>query len=237
MPNKKWTSAGGVVLPDREKPWRVYVVKPSNNYGPWCFPKGKVDPGESKEATAVREVQEEAGVPAELVPGAYLGTGEGQYSITHYYLMVQTGRAGATDFETEEVRLVTFEQAEGLFASAGNQRDVGILARARDYLTKESASEPMKEAKEPINELHLSLLGKVFFTAVAAWLVGKLTNLKIRGTEDEVMAVSNAMMASHRFQEELQSPGATVESVMNKLGLKHASAREFERVLGIEWPL
>ena len=89
----------------------------------------------------------------------------------------------------------------------------------------------------PINELRLNLLGKIFFAAVGAWVVGKATNLKIRGTHEEVQAVSAAMMASRRFQEELERPGATVESVMQHLGLKHASAREFERILGVPWPL
>lgn len=94
----------------------------------------------------------------------------------------------------------------------------------------------MSEPKQ-LNELKLNLLGKIFFTAVGAWLVGKATSMKIRGTPDEVQAVANAMMASRRFQEELNRSGATVESVMNKLGLKHASAREFERILGVPWPL
>ena len=89
----------------------------------------------------------------------------------------------------------------------------------------------------PINELKLNLLGKIFFASVGAWLVGKAVNMKIRGTPDEIQAVSNAMMASRRFQEELNRDGATVESVMQKLGLKHATAREFERVLGVPWPL
>ncbi len=88
-----------------------------------------------------------------------------------------------------------------------------------------------------LNELKLNLLGKIFFTACAAWLVGKVVNLKVRGTEAEVNAVGNAMMASRRFQEELRAPGATVESVMQKLNLKHASARDFERILGVPWPL
>jgi hypothetical protein len=89
----------------------------------------------------------------------------------------------------------------------------------------------------PINELKLNLLGKIFFAAVGAWVVGKATNLKVRGTQEEIQAVSAAMMASRRFQEELERPGATVESVMQHLGLKHASAREFERILGVPWPL
>lgn len=90
---------------------------------------------------------------------------------------------------------------------------------------------------KPLNELKLNLLGKLFFASCAAWLVGKATNMKIRGTQAEVNAVANAMLASRRFQEELSRPGATVESVMQKLGLKHATAREFERILGVPWPL
>lgn len=89
----------------------------------------------------------------------------------------------------------------------------------------------------PLNELRLNLLGKIFFTAAAAWLVGRAINLKVRGTPSEVQAVASAMMASRRFQQELNRPGASVESVMQKLNLKHASAREFERILGIPFPL
>jgi len=245
MPRDKWTSAGGVVLDKLEEPYHVYVVKPSNNYGPWCFPKGRVDPGEDLHSTALREVQEEAGVPAKIIPGANLGTGVGSYSITHYFLMVQDGPLGSHDHETEEVRLATFDEARELFSSDGNSRDVGILGRAISYLDANKSEKkeevPMSEAPSPkkpmINELHVNLLGKIFFTACAAWLVGKATNIKLRGTQEEIRAVSEAMMSSRRFQEELENPGATMDSVMNKLGLKHASAREFERILNVPWPL
>lgn len=93
------------------------------------------------------------------------------------------------------------------------------------------------DTKGPINELKLNLLGKIFFTAAAAWLVGRAINMKIRGTPDEVQAVASAMMASRRFQDELNRTGASVESVMQKLNMKHATAREFERILGVPWPL
>jgi hypothetical protein len=93
------------------------------------------------------------------------------------------------------------------------------------------------DTRVPINELKLNLLGKIFFVTAAAWLVGKAVNMKVRGSPHEVQAVSNALMASRRFQDELNRPGATVESVMQKLDLKHASAREFERILGVPWPL
>lgn len=90
---------------------------------------------------------------------------------------------------------------------------------------------------QPINELHTNLLGKVLFVAIGAWLVGRATNLAIRGSRSDVQVVVDAMLASKRFQDELKRPNATVQSVMDKLNLKHASVAEFERVLGIKWPL
>jgi hypothetical protein len=94
----------------------------------------------------------------------------------------------------------------------------------------------MEDKKGPINELHVNLLGKIFLAGIAAWMVGKATNLKIRGSKQEIDAVSNALLSSRRFQEEISKPGATVQSVMQKLGMKQLSAKEFERVLGVPWP-
>lgn len=93
------------------------------------------------------------------------------------------------------------------------------------------------ENKEPINELKVNLLGKVFFATLGAWLVGKYVNTKLRGSQSEIEAVGNALASSRRFQDELNRPGASVESVVQKLGIKHMSASEFERVLGVPWPL
>ena len=83
----------------------------------------------------------------------------------------------------------------------------------------------MNRDVKQLNELHLNLAGKLFFAACGAWLLGKATNMKLRGTKDEIDAVANAMISSRRFQDELNRPGATVQSVIDKLGLKHASAR------------
>lgn len=91
--------------------------------------------------------------------------------------------------------------------------------------------------KEAINELKVNLLGKIFFATLGAWLVGKFVNTKLRGSREEIEAVANALAASKRFQDEMNRPGATVDSVIQKLGVKHMSASEFERVLGVPWPL
>jgi 8-oxo-dGTP pyrophosphatase MutT (NUDIX family) len=132
-PKEKWVSAGCVVLPSLHPDDLnfVYVIKPSNNYGPWSFPKGRIDQGETATQAARREVQEEAGLVVSILPGGYLGKGVGRFSITHYYVAVQVGGSpGPQDHEVEEVRLVSFEQAWKLFKSSGNNRDVDILQKA-----------------------------------------------------------------------------------------------------------
>lgn len=93
------------------------------------------------------------------------------------------------------------------------------------------------DQKEPINELKVNLLGKIFFGTLAAWLVGKAVNTKLRGSKDQIDAITAALTSSRKFQDELNRPGATVDSVVEKLGIKHMSATEFERKLGVPWPL
>lgn len=92
-------------------------------------------------------------------------------------------------------------------------------------------------APRPVNELHVNTLGKIFFATLGAYAIGRMTGLIVRGSKDECEAVGNACLASRRFQQELNRDGATVQSVMQKLGLYNASKEEFENALGIEWPL
>ena len=59
-------SAGGVAFRwrDSEPEIAIVSVKPKLR---WQLPKGIVDPGESPQITAVREVREEAGIEADLL--------------------------------------------------------------------------------------------------------------------------------------------------------------------------
>lgn len=132
VPIEKWTSAGGVVFPSMEDFEHVYIIKPANNYGPWSFPKGQVDEGETKEKAAIREVWEETGIRAKILPGeSYIGKGTGSHSITHYFLMVQTGGSPRPTEETERVLLLSWEEAARKFKSANNSRDYKILRKAQ----------------------------------------------------------------------------------------------------------
>ena len=94
----------------------------------------------------------------------------------------------------------------------------------------------MKE-ENIVSELKLNVLGKILLVTLGAWIVGKVVSTKIRGSKTDVETIGNALMASRRFQDELNHPGASVDSVIRKLDLKHMSTSEFERVLGVPWPL
>lgn len=66
------TSCGGVVI-FRGKILLLYKNY-RNRYDGWVLPKGTVEPGETHEATALREVREETGVDAKILD--FIGTSE-----------------------------------------------------------------------------------------------------------------------------------------------------------------
>jgi 8-oxo-dGTP diphosphatase len=112
-------AAGGVV-------WRrgsggteiVAVHRP--RYDDWSLPKGKLDPGESWEQAALREVEEEVGLRcalgAELPPTTYTDH-KGRAKAVRYWLMEPEGDAAFTpNEEVDEMRWVDLETAVGLLS-------------------------------------------------------------------------------------------------------------------------
>jgi 8-oxo-dGTP diphosphatase len=114
-------SAGGVAFRWKESEPEIAIVsmKPKLR---WQLPKGIVDPGESPEVTAVREVREEAGVETERL--ALIETIEYWYrsmkygkpvrfhKFVHFYLLeYKSGDVSDHDHEVEEARWVSFDEA------------------------------------------------------------------------------------------------------------------------------
>jgi len=76
----------------------------------------------------------------------------------------------------------------------------------------------------------------------AAYILGKGTQainlpIKIKGTPQQIQAITDAIVSSKRFQEEISKPGATVDSVIEKLRLRNLSKQQFETIVGLPWPL
>ncbi|MEA2391410.1 MAG: hypothetical protein QOK31_1519 [Solirubrobacteraceae bacterium] len=129
-------SAGGVVVRDDE----VVVIVPKRRgqkgQKVLALPKGHVDPGETPEQAAGREVREETGVEAELegklgdVRYWYQREGRRILKVVSFYLF--TYRAGSTDDhddEIEEARWMPLAEAAGALSYTGER---SMVARARD---------------------------------------------------------------------------------------------------------
>jgi len=123
--------AAGAVLwrPDPERDGAVQVaVVHRPHHRDWSLPKGKVDPGETRAATAVRELAEETGFSAVL--GRHLATVRYLVRGDRKAVDFWDARAGEGAFvpggETDELRWLSCADAAGLL-SYDTDRDV--LAR------------------------------------------------------------------------------------------------------------
>jgi 8-oxo-dGTP diphosphatase len=90
-------------------------------YDDWSLPKGKLDPGESFEDGAVREVLEETGVHGrivgELEPTSYVDR-KGRDKLVRWYRMELDGDPGAfaPNDEVDELRWLTPGEAGALLS-------------------------------------------------------------------------------------------------------------------------
>jgi 8-oxo-dGTP diphosphatase len=122
-------AAGGV--PVRTGPDGVEVlVVHRPHYGDWTFPKGKCAAGESDEACAVREVEEETGLRCALedeLPSTAYRDSHGRPKEVRYWRLRVTGGALAFDHEVDQARWVRPEDAERLLTY---ERDLPVLRAA-----------------------------------------------------------------------------------------------------------
>lgn len=65
-----FTHAGGVVSRMVDGQREYLLVEARRTPGTWVLPKGHIEPGETAEAAAVREVEEESGVRAAIIAQA-----------------------------------------------------------------------------------------------------------------------------------------------------------------------
>jgi len=154
-------SAGGVVIRKREEAWWMAAIEPAGEVGVgsetrispslskkkpvFALPKGIVDPGEKPLETALREVQEETGVTAELIAklgdikyvySRTWGDGERVFKVVSFYLMRYV--SGRIDQIKPEMRIevaraswVHLEEAAKLLAYKGEKQ---MAKRAMEYV-------------------------------------------------------------------------------------------------------
>jgi 8-oxo-dGTP diphosphatase len=114
-------ASGGVVWRRGAGGTLELVVVHRPRYDDWSLPKGKLDAGESWEAAALREVEEEVGLRCRLgaeLPPVYYRDNKGREKAVRYWLMEPED--GAVPFtpndEVDEMRWVDVEQAVALLS-------------------------------------------------------------------------------------------------------------------------
>ena len=126
MSSDEIQAAGGVVMRDDGR--LVVVHRP--RYDDWSLPKGKLDPGETFEEAALREVWEETGLRAELVrdlPPVHYSVRE-RPKVVRYWLMAVVSDPGfVANDEVDELRWVSADDAVELLTY---DRDKGVVRAA-----------------------------------------------------------------------------------------------------------
>jgi ADP-ribose pyrophosphatase YjhB (NUDIX family) len=113
------THAGAVVFRSSDnRP--LYLLVSSSSGANWVLPKGHIEPGESPEAAALRELREEAGVMGEILDRLsvqHFKKADEEVAV-QYFLVRKAGSTEAAEkrtlrWEDEQaaVRLLTFAEA------------------------------------------------------------------------------------------------------------------------------
>jgi 8-oxo-dGTP pyrophosphatase MutT (NUDIX family) len=110
----------------------------------WVLPKGHVEPGETAEQAAVREIREETGLHARIVSALgpieywFVADGRRVHKTVHHYLLEATGGTlGTEDVEVSEVAWVPLDELVSRLRHASERR---LLDHLPDLLREATAT-------------------------------------------------------------------------------------------------
>jgi 8-oxo-dGTP pyrophosphatase MutT (NUDIX family) len=116
--NPEVRAAGGVLLRSGPNGTEVAVIH-RPKYGDWSLPKGKLDGDESFEQAALREVEEETGMRAELGPqlsSVSYRDRKGRTKLVRYWTMSVQGGEFSPGPEVDELRWLEPDAARELLS-------------------------------------------------------------------------------------------------------------------------
>jgi 8-oxo-dGTP pyrophosphatase MutT (NUDIX family) len=148
------TSAGGIVVRyEGTVPYLVVGMRRRDRDGvTWTLPKGTPHAGETREATAIREVTEETGLAVRIVEPlasidyTFVQHGTRIHKSVHYFVMEPVGGDLAHhDHEFEDVRWIRFDEAPSLLTF---DTERALVARAAAHLAGRADGQPGTDAPE-----------------------------------------------------------------------------------------
>jgi 8-oxo-dGTP pyrophosphatase MutT (NUDIX family) len=131
------TSAGGLVL-DESRRGALIGRQDRRGRMVWSLPKGHIEAGETPEAAAIREIQEETGISGSIV--APLGVIDFWFmaenrrvhkTVHHFLLQAVGGELSSDDAEVDSVEWVPLEDMSTRLAYADERR---LMDRVQELL-------------------------------------------------------------------------------------------------------
>ena len=138
-------SAGGLVLRRMASGGLEVLLIQHSAHGGWGFPKGWIEEGETPPQTAVREVQEESGVIAEIIADLpytrYFYVNRQRQKVAKtvtWYLMRYVGEGNQT--HAHEVSAVEWLPLEGVHARLTYKNDKDLFGLALPEILRAESS-------------------------------------------------------------------------------------------------
>ncbi|WP_181188319.1 NUDIX hydrolase [Actinopolyspora mortivallis] len=139
------TSAGGLVVDASQRHAAVIGRLDRQRRLLWSLPKGHIEPGETPEETAVREVAEETGIigrvirPIGTIDYWFVADNRKVHKTVHHFLLVAVGgELSDEDVEVTEVAWVPLGELDGVLAYADERRlvrhAIALFGRGPDDL-------------------------------------------------------------------------------------------------------
>ncbi len=130
-PHDLMRAAGGVIVRTTKSGRLEVAVIHRPHREDWSFPKGKLDPGETFEQCALREVFEETGYVCEL--DRFVGVTEyvhrkGRPKIVAYWLMRIVGGEFIVNDEADEIAWLSVEKAHKLVTYERDQELLDLVS-------------------------------------------------------------------------------------------------------------
>ena len=134
MSDHEVSAAGGLVTRPRAGSGIEVALVHRPKYDDWTFPKGKVEPGETDEEAAIREVREETGLDCALVDEfaavRYVDSKGRRKQVRYWTMTVAGGVETIPNAEVDELRWLAPDDASTLLTSARDQALARRLAGA-----------------------------------------------------------------------------------------------------------